>query len=238
MSGETAAFGIDCGDAVQWLIGLRSESVDLVVTDPAYESLQRHRIRVDAQGVTRHRGRVPRLVRWFPIFSNGRFGVLFSELFRVLKWGRHCYVFCDVETMFVAKPAAEAAGFKFWNALVWDKQRIGMGYHYRHSHEVVLFLAKEKASRRRKLRDLGIGDVIQCRPVIGGYPTEKPEAVSSLLIKQSTEPGELVIDPFVGSGSIGGAALKLGRSFAGCDVDSEACALARARLGSLFVGAA
>ena len=58
--------------------------------------------------------------------------------------------------MFVAKPEAESAGFKFWKPLVWDKRTIGMGYHYRARYEFILFFEKGK----RRLNDLGIADVI------------------------------------------------------------------------------
>ena len=78
----------------------------------------------------------------------------FAEIYRVLRRDSHFYLFCDQETMFVAKPIAEAAGFKFWKPLVWDKCSLGMGYHYRARYEFVLFFEKGK----RKLRNLGIPD--------------------------------------------------------------------------------
>jgi hypothetical protein len=55
-----------------------------------------------------------------------------------------------------------------------------------------------------------------------GYPTEKPAAVSEVLIKQSTQAGEIILDPFMGSGSSGVASVKLGRHFIGCDSNLEA----------------
>ena len=61
-------------------------------------------------------------------------------------------------TMFVAKPEAERAGFKFWKPLVWDKRTIGMGYHYRARCEFILFFEKGK----RRLNDLGVADVLSC----------------------------------------------------------------------------
>ncbi len=97
---------------------------------------------------------------------------------------------------------------------MWDKQKIGMGYHYRARYEFVLFFEKGK----RKLNDLGIPDVIAAPRVLNGYPTEKPVAVSEILVRQSTDEGELVADPFTGSGSVGVAALKNGRSFLGNDL--------------------
>jgi site-specific DNA-methyltransferase (adenine-specific) len=147
----------------------------------------------------------------------------------VLKADAHFYLYCDQPTLFVAKPLAEATGFKFWKFLVWDKVSIGMGYHYRARHEVICFFEKGK----RKLNNLGLPDIITAPRVRNGYPTEKPVAVSEVLISQSSEPGDLVVDPFMGSASVGEAALKLGRRFAGCDLKPSAVELARKRLGAV-----
>jgi len=64
-----------------------------------------------------------------------------------------------------------------------------------------------------------------------GYPSEKPSELSEVFIRQSSSPGDLVVDPFVGSGSVGVAALRLGRRFAGGDVSATALAVATPRLG-------
>jgi site-specific DNA-methyltransferase (adenine-specific) len=216
-------FQLTQGDAVAWLKTLPAASVDLVVTDPPYESLEKHR----AIGTTtRLKHSKASSNDWFSIFPNSRFPELFTEVFRVLKKDTHFYLFCDPETMFVAKPLAEAAGFKFWKPLIWRKDRIGMGYHYRALYECVLFFEKGK----RKLNDLGIADVIDAKRIVGGYPAEKPPEVSEILIKQSTEPGELVIDPFMGSGSAGVAAIRNGRDFRGNDLCAEALEITRGRL--------
>src|SRR5689334_2879153 len=128
--------------------------------------------------------------------------------------------------MFVAKPEAERVGFRFWKPLVWDKRSIGMGYHYRARYELILFFEKGK----RRLNDLGVADVISVPRIHRGYPAEKPAAVSEVLIGQSSEPGEVVADPFMGSGSVGVAARRLGRRFLGTDVNAEAVSLTRRRL--------
>jgi site-specific DNA-methyltransferase (adenine-specific) len=210
-------------DAVDWLRTLASGSVDLFITDPPYESLEKHR----AIGTTTRLKRSKASSNdWFSIFPNSRFPELFRELYRVLRRDRHLYLFCDPETAFIVKPIGEAAGFKFWKPIVWDKKKIGMGYHYRCRYEFILFFEKGK----RKLNDLGVSDIIECPRVFNGYPTEKPVAVSEVLIRQSTQPGELVVDPFVGSGSVGVAAARLGRHFAGADICREAFAITRDRL--------
>lgn len=210
-------------DAITWLRAQPSASVDLLITDPPYESLEKHR----AIGTTtRLKHSKASSNNWFQVFPNARFGELFDETFRVLKRHSHFYLYCDAETMFVAKPAAERAGFRFWKPLVWDKRTIGMGYHYRARYEFILFFEKGK----RKLNDLGVADVISVPRIHRGYPAEKPAAVSEVLVRQSSEPGDVVADPFMGSGSVGVAAVRLGRRFVGTDLNPEAVRLSESRL--------
>jgi len=111
-------FSLSNLDAVAWLERLPSGSVSLAITDPPYESLEKHR----AIGTTtRLKHSKASSNDWFAIFPNARFDELFTQLYRVLAKNSHLYLFCDPETMFVAKPAGERAGFKFWKPLIWDK---------------------------------------------------------------------------------------------------------------------
>lgn len=218
-----ASFRLDQGDAVTWLRTLGDCSVALAITDPPYESLEKHR----AVGTTtRLKVSKGSSNEWFKIFPNSRFEELFRELYRVLSKNSHFYLFCDAETAFIAKPIAEAAGFKFWKPLIWDKKTIGMGYHYRARYEFILFFEKGK----RRLDDLGAADIVEAKRIRGGYPTEKPVEVADLLVRQSSSVGELVIDPFMGSGSTGVAAIGRGRRFAGNDIASDSLMLSRGRL--------
>src|SRR4029078_8495186 len=94
-------------EAVEGLRTQPSESVDLVITDPAYESLEKHR----AIGTTtRLKHSKAASNDWFNVFPNARFVELFAEIFRVLRRDTHFYLLCDAETMFVAKPEAEQVG--------------------------------------------------------------------------------------------------------------------------------
>jgi site-specific DNA-methyltransferase (adenine-specific) len=216
-------FQLGRSDAVAWLRTLPSSSVDLLVTDPPYESLEKHR----AIGTTtRLKHSKASSNDWFDIFPNERFPELFAEVFRVLRKNAHFYLYCDPETMFVAKPLAEAAGFRFWKPVIWNKVQIGMGYHYRAQYECILFFEKGK----RKLNDLGVADIISVPRIRNGYPAEKPVDVAQVLIRQSTQPGDVVVDPFMGSGSTGVAAVREGRLFLGNDLCEEAVMIARRRL--------
>ena len=220
---QCAQFRLATGDAVAWLRTIDAGTVNLLITDPPYESLEKHR----AVGTTtRLKHSKASSNDWFSIFPNSRFHELFLEAYRVLSRNSHFYLFCDAETMFVAKPIAESVGFKFWKPLVWDKKRIGMGYHYRARYEFVLFFEKGK----RRLNSLSIPDIIEVPRVHGGYPTEKPVQVSEVLVGQSSSAGEIVADPFMGSGSVGLASVQLGRHFWGNDVVPSSVDAVRGRL--------
>ncbi|TKB47738.1 site-specific DNA-methyltransferase [Ferrimonas sediminicola] len=202
-------------DAVAWLSTLEDESVDLLITDPPYESLEKHR---KIGTTTRLKISKASSNQWFDIFPNSRFEELLKEIYRVLKRNSHFYLFCDQETMFVIKPIAEDVGFKFWKPIIWDKVSIGMGYHYRSRYECILFFEKGK----RKLNDLGCPDILEYKRVYRGYPTEKPVGLMEILVEQSSSCGELVVDPFFGSGSVLVAAQNLSRRCVGNDISVEA----------------
>jgi len=213
-------------DALNLLSGLAPESVDLVVTDPPYESLQIHRAR----------GTTTRLTSdWFTTIPNARLPELLRQVYRVLRADRHFYLFCDEVTADVIKQqqgvgAARlpngarkcSCGFVYWKEIVWAKTTLdggrirgGTGYHYRAASERILFFEKGK----RALSDLGIPDVLLApRSGVPG-PAVKPGTVVRTLIAQSTAPGELVVDPFCGSGVAGVEARALQRRFLLGDID-------------------
>jgi site-specific DNA-methyltransferase (adenine-specific) len=216
-------FHLAKADAVAWLRSLPAGCADLVITDPPYESLEKHR----AIGTTtRLKHSKASSNDWFSIFPNARFPELFEAVYRVLKKDSHFYLFCDAETMFIAKPIGEGCGFKFWKPLIWDKRTIGMGYHYRARYETVLFFEKGK----RRLNDLAVPDIIEVPRVRGGYPSEKPVEVGDVLVRQSSKAGDLVVDPFMGSGAFGVAAARGRCNFAGADLVEQACRTAHERL--------
>lgn len=239
-----------CTDAVAGLKGLAPASVDLVVTDPAYESLEKWR----AQGTTtRLKKSKSSSNEWFPVVPNSYFPEFFAECFRVLKKDTHIYVFCDPDTMFEIRPMMVAAGFEMRKPLIWRKVNqnqqpttcpkcgkkatcgacghpylvttpaMGMGYPFRSNYEVILLGLKGK---RKPPENRSVLDVLDAPRVKEGqgwtgkgiYPTEKPVALAEVFIQQSSEPGELVVDPFAGSGALLEAARRQGREALGFDI--------------------
>lgn len=198
-------WNITQGDAVERLRALPDQSVDLILTDPAYDTMEEYR-RV---------GTTTRLKDWFPTFPTNRFPALFMEFHRVLKKNSHLYVFSDTRSQISMVQCGEQAGFRYWKGLIWDKKAPGMGYHYKCRYEFILFFEKGK----RRLSNLGVPDILSYRRPIGKhFPTEKPVDLLRVLVLQSSGEGDVVVDPFSGSGNVGVAAVSEGRNFVGSDI--------------------
>ncbi len=113
--------------------------------------------------------------------------------------------------------AIEAAGLRFQSMPVWDKQAAGLGTGFRAQHECILHFSIDTPRYHSK----SYGNVIRAprMPSDRDHPTEKPISVMAVLIDVQTEPGTLVLDPFMGSGSTGVAAVRTGRRFVGIEHD-------------------
>lgn len=230
-----AIFDLHQGDALSYLRErVPNESVDIIVTDPPYDSLEKHR---KSGTTTRLKDSKSSSNVWFPTMGPPVLLEHIREWLRVLKPGRHLYIFCDPETSYDIVPAIKEMKWRWGNRLIWNKGWIGMGYHYRRKYEDILFFTKKPRGemKKRRLRNLGMSDVLdkpEYRALKGRshYPTEKPVPLLEALIHQSTEPGELVLDPFMGSGSTGEAALRQGCRFLGIDIGDESIRRAFERL--------
>ena len=101
--GDGEQYRIEQRDAVEWLQSLSPGSIDLLITDPPYESLEKHR----AKGTTtRLKVSDGSSNAWFQIFPNWRFPELFAAVHRALAADTHFYMMCDQETAFLTKPVS------------------------------------------------------------------------------------------------------------------------------------
>jgi|GEM_PF-1396504 len=232
-------------DALTGLREMGDGSANLIVTDPPYESLERWR---DMGTTTRLKKSKMSNNPWFPTVPNDYFVPFFVECYRVLASNTHMYVMCDEETSEALRPMIRAAGFSLRKSLIWHKvgklEKVscprcgthvcdrrapgtpGMGYPYRSAYEMILLAEKGK---RKPPEDRSVRNVLEEGWIDeawiksqDAYPTEKPVALCLPLIRISSEKGDLVLDPFAGSGSAGEAAFELGRDFLGFDVQQEA----------------
>lgn len=120
--------------------------------------------------------------------------------------------------------ADSLARHKFYQSaiLVWNKDGPGMGdlASWGMGHEIIIFLKKGRRQSTAPRRS-GVLSVPQLRPGQLIHPHEKPTGLLKLFIEHSTSPGDLIVDPFAGSGSTIRAAKELGRSALGCELNKK-----------------
>ena len=132
-----------------------------------------------------------------------------------LKHG-HAYIMSNNRNVQAMLNAAEQAGFGFHNLLVWDKVTATPNRWYMKNCEFTGFFYKGKAFM---INDCGNNQLIRIaqRDEDSDHPTQKPVRLMEYYIRNSTQPGQTVFDPFMGSGTTGVAAIKLGRKFIGIE---------------------
>jgi len=140
-------------------------------------------------------------------------------LYEALISGNHAYVMCNNRHVANMMNEAEAAGFGFHNLLVWDKVTATPNRWYMKNCEFTGMFYKTPA---KYVTNCGAKQLISCPQVdVSDHPTEKPVPLMRHYIEQSTERGQIVLDPFMGSGTTGVAAVHAGRAFIGIEKDEK-----------------
>jgi len=155
------------------------------------------------------------------------------ELYRVLKEGSHCYIFTNVLNFEEMLAESKKAGFKLHNLLVWEKNNCTPSQFYMKNCEYILFLRKGKA---KWINDIGGSKTVhKFNNIIGNkkHPCEKPVDLLKLYIANSSIEGNVILDPFAGSGSTLFATMGLKRNYIGFEIDAEYCEIAKNRLCQL-----
>ena len=191
----------DCRDILPTL-----PKVDAVITDPPYAVPT---IVAAGRDTTRNVGDLSMIETAYRVHAE-----LWAE--NLGETGR-AFVFCDGASY----PSVYRAMYGRYSlaSLVWSKGRIGMGREFRKSHELIIHGWR---SQTPVFAD-GVGrpDVIVHAPVAKNdrvHPAEKPVGLIAELLPVC---GTLILDPFMGSGAVGVAALLSHRSFIGCEIEGR-----------------
>ena len=209
------------GDAIEFMKTLEDESVDLIVTDPPYKVTSRGnagssggmmQTKLSMQGkIFKHNDIKP--IEYIP------------EFYRLLKNGSHCYIMTNHINLQEMLNTATECGFHFIKSLIWNKGNKIMGQFYMSQFEYILFFRKGKGKRINKC---GTPDIINVpnKKTKGKdgkniHDTEKPVELMKILIENSSQEGELVLDPFIGVGAVGIACKELNRDYIGIELDEN-----------------
>jgi modification methylase len=247
--------GILVGDSIELLRGLPADSVDLIFADPPYnlqlggELYRPNNTRVD--GVDDG---------WDKFDSFAAYDAFtrdwLSAARRALKPDGGLWVIGTYHNIFRVGAALQDLGFWIINDVIWRKTNPMpnfKGTRFSNAHETLIWAARqEKARYTFNYSALkAFNDDLQMRsddwllPICSGperlkgadgaklHPTQKPEALIQRILLASSKPGDLVVDPFFGTGTTGAVAKRLGRRWLGFERDPAYAAEAERRLAAV-----
>ena len=151
-------------------------------------------------------------------------------VFDALRDSAQAYFMTNGRNIKSMQTAGEAAGFRLHTILVWDKRAALPNKYYQNVTEFALFMFKGKAFTIADPSSKNLISLFQRDD--SPHPTEKPVGLMELWIRNSSQFGETILDPFMGSGTTGVAAARLGRKFVGVEVDPKFFDMARQRISA------
>jgi DNA modification methylase len=202
------------GDCTQLLKSVPDNSVDFILTDPPY--FVRYK---DRSGRTIANDTNPETVLG-----------AFTDLHRILKPDSFCISFYGWNRVDSFFKAWKHAGFTPVGHIVWHKNYASSTGFLKACHEQAYVLAKGRPAKpSRPLEDVRPWEYTGNKV----HPTEKAVSILNPLVETFSSPGDLVLDPFAGSGSTLVAAALLNRRYLGIELETQYCQLAEKRLAGV-----
>jgi len=244
------------GDCLEELKKLPDRSVDLVFADPPYnlqlggDLLRPDNSKVDAVDD-----------EWDQFESFAAYDTFtkawMAECKRVLKDDGALWVIGSYHNIFRVGATLQDLGFWILNDIVWRKSNPMpnfKGTRFTNAHETLIWASKSRGGRRYTFNYDAMkmaNDELQMRsdwtlPLCTGeerlkddngdkaHPTQKPEALLHRVIMASTKPGDVILDPFFGTGTTGAVARRLGRKFIGIEREAEYAKIAGQRIARVI----
>jgi len=237
-------FSLFKGDSLELLHELESESVDMVFADPPYF--------LSNGGITCKSGRMVGVHKGDWDRSHGaeqdfEFQLKWlAQCQRVLRPNGTIWVSGTRHIIFAVGYAMQRLGFKLLNDIVWYKRNPPPNLccrYFTHATETILWAARDERTKHvfdyKLMKSMNHGKQMQsiwtimaprgAEKALGAHPTQKPLELLERIVLASTRPGDLVLDPFSGSGTTGIAATRHGRRYVGMDLEDDYIDLAARR---------
>lgn len=237
------------GDCLKEMKKIKDNSIDLIVSDVPYkiktggspinfDSNQPSGIfnKIKTNMIEKNELKSKWINKKNPNAHNGKlfnhneikFSDFLPDLYRVLKNGSHCYLMVNNSNLNDLINEAKKVKFIEQNILVWKKNNATPNKYYMKNCEFIIMLRKGKA---KNINEMGTKSVIEINNIKNKkHPTEKPISLNEILIKNSSNENDIVLDPFMGAGSCGVACKNLNRNFIGIELDKDYFNIAKERI--------
>ena len=209
-------------DCIEFMKSLPDESVDLLCTDPPYRITSRGSTGSMSGYITSD------IAKNGKIFQHNDIDIeeYLPEFYRILKADAHCYIMCNNVNLPHFFDVIGKSDFHFVKLLVWDKQSKICGRYYMGQIEHIFMLrkGKDKPINNCSQSDLlSFSNFNREKDKDGNnlHDSMKPIPLMQCLIENSTQEGELVLDPFIGSGTTALACIRSKRHYIGCEIDPK-----------------
>ena len=219
------------GNCLDTLKNIPNESIDLIVTDPPYPTTSRGNAGNSGGMLQKDINKKGKVFT----YNNINCKEYAPEFYRLLKDGSHCYVMTNHINLIDMLNTFTDVGFHFIKSLIWNKGNKIMGQYYMSQYEYILFFRKGKG---KKINNCGTSDILSIpnkktkdKDGKNIHDTEKPIELMEVLVNNSSQENELVLDPFMGVGSTGLACIKNNRNFIGIEIDENYFNIAKERIG-------
>ncbi len=208
----------------------KGKQVDMIFTDPPYK--------ITARGNGGNSGGMfqKKEVNNGKVFKTNDLEIedWLPKFYQVLKDNSHCYIMTNNKNITHYLDVIDKSEFHYIKCLIWVKDNKIMGQTYMSQFEYIIMLRK---GAHKRIKNCGTSDVLQIsnrklkdenNKTI--HDTEKPVELTDILIGNSCNEGDTVLDPFMGIGGCGVSAAKLGRKFIGCELDEKYYNIAHDRI--------
>ena len=220
-------------DCLEIMKNIPSESIDLIVTDPAY--------RITSRGCSGTMGGYwkEQKAKKGTIFNHNSITCkeYLPEFYRILKDKTILYLMCNNTNLKEMLNVATECGFHFVKSLIWEKGNKICGRYYMSCFEYILLFRK---GGDKPINNCGTPDILKVpiKKLKGEdgknlHDTEKPVELMEILINNSSQENDIVLDPFMGIGSTGIASIKNNRNFIGCEIDENYFTIAQERINNV-----
>lgn len=223
------------GDCLVEMKNIPDKSIDLIVTDPPYRLTSR------GSSGTMSGYWASSLSKQGKVFENNDIDIeeYLPEFYRVLKDGTHCYIMTNQSNLPHFLNVISKSSFKFIKCLIWDKCNKICGRYYMNCFEYIIMLRK---GRERTINDCGQGDILRVpnkktkrNDGKNIHDSEKPITLMEILISNSSNEGDCILEPFMGSGSTGVACINTKRDFIGIELNEDYFKIAEERINNAII---